>query len=428
MLKVKDSNGVDLAAVDGSIGTDQISFTSSAGSTVITISPPDGLVYTPGAYTLSFGRYAKSSDASKVVASSNKFSYLNAVSKQISFTVVRIETPCDRGEVGYFELTNSNGTTECIELPEVSFTFTPSGGSELTHPNADPTTVIKIKFDSEVVFIDSSGWSNITKQKLLDMIEISLKSGGSDLVRSGGAIDTDELSVTHLGGRTTITINPPDNRTYTSSQNANFYNLLIDSYAKKQDASKITQSNSISSYLQASMSSYQDQYDGFWTLHWPTSCDVEYRQPSAYDQEDEPGFVCGTDTLDLPDFPFKDLGDNRLFQIAADRADPNETYQIDVAFIISDHYLGLGSLNFWRSEIQDNYIPAVNDMYQKSGVNVELRAVAVRPFSEFRQHLLCPGNVPSLDNLIVTGQGEGSHGQQPVLQRVGTQDSKAIWC
>ena len=163
MLKVMDSNGVDLAAVDGSIGTGQISFTSSAGSTVITISPPYGWVYPPGSYTLSFSDYAKSYDAIKVVASSNKFSYLNAVSKQISFTVIGPETPCDRGEDGYFELTNSDGTTECIELPEVSFTFTPSGGSESSSHDGDPTTVIKIKVDSQIMYLGSGNTSSNLK-------------------------------------------------------------------------------------------------------------------------------------------------------------------------------------------------------------------------------------------------------------------------
>ena len=96
----------------------------------------------------------------------------------------------------------------------------------------------------------------------------------------------------------------------------------------------------------------------------------------------------------------------------------NRVYQIDIAFIISDHYLGLGSLSYWDSEIKSNYIPAINDVYQNSGVNVEFRAVAVRPFSEYRSYLLC--DLSSLDNLSFKESTIQGGGQLAVLTGVGT--------
>ena len=85
MLEISDSSGTDIASVGGSIGVNQVSFSNSNIGTTITVSPPTGSAYAPGSYTLSFGGFAKSSDASKVAASSNKSSYLNLVKEQIFF-------------------------------------------------------------------------------------------------------------------------------------------------------------------------------------------------------------------------------------------------------------------------------------------------------------------------------------------------------
>ena len=265
MLKVKDSNGVDLAAVDGSIGTDQISFTSSAGSTVITVSPPDGLVYTPGSYTVSFSDFAKSVDASKVVASSNKPSYLNAVSQQIfTFTVVRIETPCTRGEAGYFELSNSDGTTECIELPEVSFTFTPNGGSKSSSHDGDPTTVINIKVDSEIMYLGSGNtFINLSNQNILDMLKVK-DSNGVDLAAVDGSIGTDQISFTSSAGSTVITVSPPDGLVYTPGS----YTVSFSDFAKSVDASKVVASSNKFSYLNA-----VSQQISFTVVRIETPCD-----------------------------------------------------------------------------------------------------------------------------------------------------------
>ena len=203
----------------------------------------------------------------------------------------------------------------------MNFTFTPKDGVELIQSDGDPTTVVKIKFDSEIMYIDDSGVTHsLTKANLLEMVDVR-PLGGLDLVRSGGSVDMDELSVTHSGGKTIITINPPDNKLY-AFEDRKSYDLSVENYVKKQDASKVAQSNSISSYLKVSKTDYQGN---FWIVQgFVTSCDVEYGEPSAYaqnyDREDQPGFACGTDTLDLPDFPIKDLDDNIQLQIAAERA------------------------------------------------------------------------------------------------------------
>ena len=127
----------------------------------------------------------------KVVSSSNKSAYLNAVGEQISFSI-RAETACTRGEAGYFELQNSNGVVECIKLPEVSFTFTPSGGVESSVHNGDPGAVIKIKFDSTISYVDNAA-SNLSKQNILEMLKIR-DSRGVDLARLGGSIGASQVS------------------------------------------------------------------------------------------------------------------------------------------------------------------------------------------------------------------------------------------
>ena len=84
---------------------------------------------------------------------------------RFSFSVVKIDTPCTRGEAGYFELTNSDSGADCIELPKVDFTFTPVGGVESSVHNGDPNNIIKIKFDSTISYVDTTA-SNLSKQNI----------------------------------------------------------------------------------------------------------------------------------------------------------------------------------------------------------------------------------------------------------------------
>ena len=52
-----------------------------------------------------------------------------------SLSTFKIETPCSRGEDGYFELQNSNGLTDCIQLALPNITYLDKEGNILQiHP------------------------------------------------------------------------------------------------------------------------------------------------------------------------------------------------------------------------------------------------------------------------------------------------------
>ena len=575
IVEIKLNGGADIVASNGPIGPDQVSFTSS-GNTVITIQPPNGENYPPGNYTALVKNYAKKDDTAKIIQSTNKSSYFNAVIKRTSFKAInRVDTPCTRGEGGYFSL-SSGPSVVCIKLPRINYTFTPRGGAESNAPNGDPTTVIRIKFDSNVRYLPPSGHArNITQAALLDMLEIR-GSNGADLAITGGAIGENQVSVTHTGTGTVITIQPPGSNQYQEGS----YTVQIGKFVKIENSSVVSLSTNRASYLNAIRSSssfnieeeedvptpcdrneagyFQLQgvsdgciklpqitsytfngssnavlptgteavikiefdsevvfFDGFgqsslttervlemldvrhefWSdadrEFWPfldndfttyyedsisvsntngrtvitmkapdifgngdkvhyriffgnytltvknyvksqdvqkvlnatntssyldsirkqkvftvsTSCNnLEYTAPMLADEGDQEGrpFVCGNDELMQDQLELLDhlpTDPSMQAQVLSRRADPNNTYRIDVAFIVSQDALAAQSLNTWRKELEHYYIPKVNEMYQNSGVNVEFRVAAVESFSDYRRHLACSENVPSLDGL-----------------------------
>ena len=566
MVEIKLNGGSDIVTSGGLISHGQVSF-SSGGNTVITIQPPNGAEYPAGNYTVLVKNYVKRDDATKVAQSTNKSSYFNTIIERTSFRANSVETPCTRGEAGYFSLNKRDGSVECIRLPRVNYTFTPKSGSESSTPNGDPTTVVKVKFDSEVMFLNSSGNArNITKNDLLEMLEIR-RSNGADLVTQGGAIGTNQVSVTHAGSRTVITIQPPGSNQYQDGS----YNIRVGKFVKRENSSVVSQSTNRISYLNAIRNSsvfnideeeeenpcdsneagyfqlsganaeciklpqvtytfnssskaalptgteatikiefdsevmfldksgqsslttekllemldvrhefftndfityYEDSisvsntngrtvitmkapdiFDNGDKVYYSTlfgdftlsignyvksqdaqkvlnatntssylrsvskqkvfavssSCnDIRYAAPMLADegdQEDKP-FVCGTDEITKEQLKLLEhlpTDPSMQAQVLSRRADPGTTYYVDVAFIVSQDALASQSLSTWRKELEQYYIPKVNEIYQNSGVNVEFRVKAVKAFSEYRRYLACSENVPSLDGLAGAG-------------------------
>lgn len=80
-----------------------------------------------------------------------------------------------------------------------------------------------------------------------------------------------------------------------------------------------------------------------------------------------------------------------------EKASPDKTYTIDIAFIISQAFISRSSLEEVQTFIKSALIPEVNTIYQNSGVNVEFKAAAIRPFTDYRAHLDC--EIDTLDEL-----------------------------
>ena len=251
LMIVPSSGGSDLAREGGSINQDRVRISKANNQTVITIKPPasiGGEFYPNDSYFVSFKNYVDKEDVDTIVQSGDLDSYLAVAKKEFRFNVSN--TACASGAEGYFLLNNSDGSSECIQLPKVSYTFTPSGGSESNSPNGDPTSVIKVKVRSSdrLMFLDAQGESQeLTKDRLLDMLYIA-QSSGSDLARAGGVIGRDQISVENTGGLT-ITIEPPNSSTYSAGD----YTVRFGNYAKRDDVDKIISSDSLQSYLERTL-------------------------------------------------------------------------------------------------------------------------------------------------------------------------------
>ena len=337
---------------------------------------------------------------------------------------------CDRDEPGYFKLAND----VCIQLPRVRFTFTQRGGRELSTPTGDPTTIIKVIFDSEIVFLDDSGnWSEITPRNVLDMVALvfrndpqsilrpidDLPAPGTDLVAPGGLIDADLVFVGDSARRTVVTVSPPDGGYYPwQAIYKIFYDLSVANYAKLEDVAAIVESGSLHEYLQVTSVFYNDDHDGFHTDNWGTSCEV--RASRALGSRDG-AYVAhvGTD-IPLNWFALSDSSDalwcgvdddrfptlgRRRDNVQGDdhtghsafgrRADPNRTYVIDVAFVTEE-----GPLIYeLQPLLEDILLPEVSHAFQRSGANVEFRVAAVIRFSAYRRRLLCPIDLDGLHHL-----------------------------
>ena len=406
----------DLVRSGGPIDEDQVSLSSNdIGNTVISIEPPGGAEYSPGDYTVLINSYARKDDAPWIAQSGGIGTYLDMARGEFTFTTVSREELCREESAGYFRLTNADGTSECIKLPGVRYTFTQWGGLESALPTGNPATTIRIRFGSEVLFLDDDGSpQEITKEDILDMVELMfaterghiLRSSeppdyGTDLVSLGGLIGPDRVSVTTEGGKTVLAIEPPGKGYYPwtavplgEPPYTVRYALSTKNYVKKDDAVKIAQSGSVSEYLAAVSASYEDDYYNFFTDNWGVSCDIQSSASTRY----RPPVVSGFNEPQLQpsDMDIDHYSGDHLAAAShlTEKADPNKTYIIDVAFVLSDSEI----VDKFKAVLKRYYFPNVNSIYQNSGVDVRFRVAGVVRFSDYKQHLLCP--VDELDGLV----------------------------
>ena len=371
--------------------------------------------YPPGEYAVRVKHYVAAEQAATVLNSSVTDRYLSFIDREYSsFSTPDIDALCESAASGYFQLAYDDGRQDCVRIPQVVFTFTPRGGREMIESNFDPTSVIRIYFDSEVVYLSDSGsWHAITPEDVLDMVEIAASpyrhhDPQGDLVTLGGPIGLELVSVSHAGDRTVVTIDSPlDPKTDAGEVYIEWvnYGIMVQRFARPSDVSKIANSNSIESYLENVTTFYHGPFGAVYPWN---SCDVEHRPQStaSYGRGHD---IAGRE-LDVA-FARNDILPgvrNTAFagamsdDIVTDRgkkfekADPNTKYVIDAAFIVADPIVS-NAVGDWRSRFND-IIANVNRVFQKSGVNVEVRVSVINPFSEYRQHLLC--DVPALDNLF----------------------------
>ena len=205
---------------------------------------------------LSVGDYAKSDDVDTILASNNTQSYLTAINQEQSFN---IQTPCGRGDKGYFELSNEDGTRDCIKLtlPTISYLDTEGNTVEDTSTISDHS--IKVTFDGRVSYMDSSRYEGLTAAFARNMIELNTNNTNllSDTFRFNieAGVEEDENSYFIL--------------TPQASYPAGSYSVKVKNYVSSLDALKFASAANTDSYL----SLINREYSSFSTPNISTLCE-----------------------------------------------------------------------------------------------------------------------------------------------------------
>ncbi len=234
MLEISGVNGGSNLIGD-SIGLEQLSVEVVSGNHRIKIEPPVG-GYLDGDYSVEIEGYVRDLDVQAVSVSDNRGDYLQRATKTSAFYVGTRNTPCARGESGYFQLKRDGQDAECIELSVVDVSYSSSNGAD--------DVVITVDFDSKVSHIDDDGdFEILSNNHLLDMLEISSVNGGSNLI--GDSIGLEQLSVEVVSGNHRIKIEPPVGG-YLDGD----YSVEIEGYVRDSDAQAVSVSDNRSDYLQ----------------------------------------------------------------------------------------------------------------------------------------------------------------------------------
>ena len=314
----------------------------------------------------------ESTDVEGVVADSN--------------TANDAQTSCP---AGFFQLEGPKPA--CIDLPEIRYWFNETSKPAL--PVYGEATIY-IEFDSEVVFLNESGWSELTKEALLGMLNIQHEYWSNDLME----YYADGIEVRTIDQKTVITIEAlweydDGSRGYGKFWFGNFL-LTVGNYVKREDAQKVLQSTNISDYLQNVYN--QKEFATSRTCNYDpiTTSQMAYENQ---EEEEWPSVVEDNDDEQMQFLGYLENDPNIQAQMTSlKKADPNKTYYIDVAFIISQDF---EYLHPFKQRLEQSYIPRVNRIFQSSGVNVEFRVAAVERFSKYRRYLACSERLPTLDGI-----------------------------
>ena len=413
MLEIKKNNEADLTTPEGSINQDNISITEESSNTVITIKPPNGSngkIYHVGEYSILTKNYAPKTDATKVQQSTNVDAYIAAITKESSFNVIA-NNPCTRAEKGYFYFRDANNTARCENLiPNVTYTFS---------SNNNPQATLEINFDSDIVFIDNNGWSEIDDNNILDILAINPVDTGAnidyeintdDLLVEDGPIDQDQITVTKTNNGITIEIDPPNTglnphgRHQVGLYQAGDYVVSASNYIKRSSVDTVIRHNILESYLETVKNNSKQGFsiDAVASLACGAEASQGYMTTIPIDGEDhQKQSFCGAYVRYPPGFTELDAPDMHFHQAQplGRRADPNTTYVIDIGFVMSERYSTPG----WDDFIRDDVISHVNDIYQRSGVNVEFRAAAIVPFQKYKHYMQCQLNTLDINSRSAVG-------------------------
>lgn len=283
------------------------------------------------------------------------------------------------------ETETSNNCSRAIKVttvPAVRWSFVSSGGAESSSPSGDPRTVVKIAIDAPEVDYAGAGWLPLRPDdpqavaNVLEMLEVKTvdnphdsdydlaakRWGGTD---SCGPICDEQVSIVSTDSQTVVEVRPPG-----------------------------LKPGWVNPYYEAAGLEPPARDWLYQAGDYALSFGGVSRAELSIDADES--LACGADRDNAaPQYDIVD-GDMEVWRGVPDdasrghgrslgkKADPSKTYVIDVGFMLDTAYWNTG----WPEWIPES-VRHSTEIFQRSGVNVELRVPAIVRYQDYKHYMRC---------------------------------------
>lgn len=277
---------------------------------------------------------------------------------------------------------NCSRAMKVTTVPRVGWSFVSSDGAETSAGMGDPRTVVKIAIDKyEPGPAGAAGWLPLeaddpqTVANVLRMLEVKTvgnkddsgwdlaarRWGGTD---SCGPICDEQVSVVATDSQTVVEFRPP------GVQSA-WVNPFYEAVGLEPPAWHPLYQAGEYALSFGGLSSSVLSIDADESL----ACRADHERGLQYD-------IVDGDMLVRRGEPGDASRDRR--RVLDKKADPNRTYMIDVGFLVDKEYWRGG----WSEWIPEG-VRHATDIFQRSGVNVELRVSAIVRYQDYKYYANC---------------------------------------
>ena len=287
---------------------------------------------------------------------------------------------------------NCSRAIKVTTVPAVRWSFVSSGGIESSSPSGDPRTVVKITIDAPDVDYAGAGWLPLRPDdpqavaNVLEMLEVKTvgnpddsdydlaaeRWGGTD---SCGPICDEQISIVSADSQTVVEVRPPGLKpgwVIPLFEAADLADPLPDWITGRRWFSRdwIYQAGDYALSLGGS-SRAELSIDADESLACRADAD---KVAPPYDMVDDVLVWRG-----VPGDASRDRG-----SFLGKKADPNKTYVIDIGFMVTKDYWRVG----WPEWLPEA-VRHTTEIFQRSGVNVELRVPAIVRYQDYKHYNSC---------------------------------------
>ena len=292
---------------------------------------------------------------------------------------------------------NCSRAIKVTTVPAVRWSFVSSDGEESSAGTGDPRTVMKIAIDAPDVDYAGAGWLPLDADdpqavaNVLEMLEVKTvgnehdsdydlaakRWGGTD---SCGPICDEQVSIVSTDSQMVVEVRPPGVQSRWKNHYDGIPSLDFLALDPVYQAGDYALSFGVSSRAKLSI-------DADWRLACGAERDNGVPQ---YDIVDGDILLWRGTQGDASRDHGRSLGK---------KADPTKTYVIDVGFVVDKEYWRAG----WPEWIPEG-VRHSTEIFQRSGVNVELRVPAIVRYQDYKHYIHC-----QKDSIWRSDTDESSH-------------------